>query len=363
MNYDNYLLYILGTVDGYPTKTKKHLQNLFVANNIVQRTSQLSLQTINEECMDISELALTDSVKGALENYTKAVTLFEKWEFEKDYKYSVLFSCDDFDMHIKSLVSSVSAILENENEITSEVFDNPVLFQNDKQLILKFNMVFSAIDPLNQNELLVKYPFLVVFYKDLRIVEFRFDAIKRVFLSEKNEQNVYSNLISEIRKLLREKFDISLCAYDLDYITNLSNSKIEEAIVTAEYKKLPNGGNAQLEVGNNEKFILPIIGDMKVIIEKYKSDLAKVPALADALNQFIFENDELSDYTWIEVMWPNEVKTRSIRVKFIFNYKGEQYTLIQHYYNNILIGMERMNYVTERINQYKTTIQDSNEDG
>lgn len=80
--------------------------------------------------------------------------------------------------------------------------------------------------------------------------------------------------------------------------------------------------------------------------------------LADALNQFIFENDELSDYTWIEVMWPDEVKTRSIRVKFIFNYKDCHYTLIQHYYNNILIGRERMDCVTEHIVKYRSIIQD-----
>lgn len=363
MNYDNYLLYILGAVDGYPIKTKKHLQKLFINNNVAQRNSQISFETIGEECLDITEVALTDYVKGTLENNVKAVNIFEKWEFEKDYKYSVLFLCDDFSKKYDELAAIIdNQHLSNESEITTETFDNPVVYQINNQLILKFNMVFSAFDPLNQNELLVKYPFLVVFFKELSIVELRFDAIKRVFLSEKNEQNVYSDLISEIRKLLRTKYNIHLTPFDLDYMTNLANSNITEAIVTAEYKKLPNGGNAQLEVGNNEKFILPIIGDLKVIIEKYKNDLAKVPSLADALNQFIFENDELSDYTWLEVMWPNEVKTRSIRVKFIFNYKGEQYTLMQHYYN-ALIGMGRMNYVAERISQYKKSFQDTNENG
>lgn len=98
---------------------------------------------------------------------------------------------------------------------------------------------------------------------------------------------------------------------------------------------------------------MPIIGDLKDIIKKHQLELDKVPSLYNSLKQFIFENDELSDYTWIEVMWPAEVKTRSIRVKFIFNYKGENYTLIQHYSNNALIGMERMNDVIKYISEYR----------
>lgn len=211
---------------------------------------------------------------------------------------------------------------------------------------------------MEQNELLIKYPFIVIFDSNTNIIEFRFDAIKRVFLSEKSEQSVYSNLIYDIRQILYKSFNIDLEPFDLDYITNLSNSSINEASVMAEYRKLPNGGNAQLEVGNNENYILPIIGELKEIIEKHKAELSKAPMLDNALKQFIFENDELSDYTWIEVMWLNEVKTRSIRVKFIFNYKGCHYTLIQHYYNNTLIGMERMDYVTEHIVKYKNIIQD-----
>lgn len=357
MTYDNYLLHVLGTVDSYPIKTKKHLLKLFVDNHLVQTTSQMSLETIGEESLDISEMALTDAVKTTLDSKEKAVSIFETWEFEKDYKYSVLFTCESLDDKINELYEKEKKQEKNDNESskTSEGFKEAIFYKSGKQLILKFNMVFSAFD-LNQNELLVKYPFLVVFDQSLKIIEFRFDSIKRVFLFDRNEQNVYSNLINDVRKLLRDNYQIDLTPFDMDYITNLSNSNINDASVMAEYKKLPNGGNAQLDVGNNEKYILPIIGDLKEIIQKYKNDLSKVPALDNALNQFIFEYDELSDYTWIEVMWPNEIKTRSIRVKFIFNYKGEQYTLIQHYYNNTLIGMERMNYVTEHIIQYKTII-------
>lgn len=55
------------------------------------------------------------------------------------------------------------------------------------------------------------------------------------------------------------------------------------------------------------------------------------------------------DYPWIELLWENEIKTRSNRVKFVFNYMNKSYCLIQYYYSNVLIGMERMNYDIEYI--------------
>ena len=355
MIYDNYLLYVLGTIDGYTIKVKKHLRKLFIEKNIIQKYPQMTIDGIGEDNLDVSEMALTESVKYAIENNKKAVKIFEKWEFEKDYKYSVLFNCNGFDEVIKSVESEakIQGQLEDESSLTSESFNEPIYYDNDDLLMIKFNMLLSVIDLTSQNELLMKYPFIVLFNKKYNIVEFRFDVIRRVFLSEKDEQCIYSVLVKNIRKILNDKFNITLSPLDLDFMTNLTNANAEDAIIMAEYKKLPNGGNAQLEVGKNEDYRLPIIGDLKEIIEKYKAELDKVPSLYNALNQFIFENDELSDYTWLEIMWPAEVKTRSIRVKFIFNYKGENYTLIQHYSNNALVGMERMNNVTEYINRYK----------
>ena len=82
-------------------------------------------------------------------------------------------------------------------------------------------------------------------------------------------------------------------------------------------------------------------------------ELEKVPVLKEAFNQFMFENEELSDYSWIEVMWEDEIKTRSIRVKFIFSYRGNEYCLLQHYFSPSLIGMERMNHVIRYIGEHR----------
>ena len=107
----------------------------------------------------------------------------------------------------------------------------------------------------------------------------------------------------------------------------------------------------------SQNYILPIIGELKEILNDHRNDLDKCPALKESLEQFMFENDELSECTWIEIMWENEIKVRSIRVKFIFNYKNRMYCLLQHYYSNVLVGMERMNHVVRYISKHKDDAQ------
>ena len=75
----------------------------------------------------------------------------------------------------------------------------------------------------------------------------------------------------------------------------------------------------------------------------------------------MFEIEEMSDYPWVELLWENEIKTRSNRVKFVFNYMNKSYCLIQYYYSNVLIGMERMNYVIEYIVNHRNDDTTQNE--
>ena len=63
MIYDNYLLYVLGTIDGYTIKVKKHLRKLFIEKNIIQKDPQMTIDGIGEDKLDVSEMALTESVK------------------------------------------------------------------------------------------------------------------------------------------------------------------------------------------------------------------------------------------------------------------------------------------------------------
>lgn len=349
MQLENYLLYLEKTAESNPDKVKKHLVKKFLETGIATKNEDYSGQlTLDGIGIDISGKNLTDQLLSCMRQSQKTHFLYEEWEFIKDYKYSVLYTCDTFDNLLK-MVSEISPLYNTcENEYIFDTFITPVAYHTDDFSFLKFNLAFAAIHPLSQEEFLLKYPFLVVFHKHDGIIEFRFDVIKRLYISGKRETTIYADLISAMKKYLETSYNCSLKSLNLDFMVNVSKDDPDVKLI-AQYMKLPSGGNAQLEVGNNQEYVLPFIGELKSLLADNQADLEKVPSIREALEQFMYEMEEMSDYPWIELLWENEIKTRSLQVKFVFNYMSNDYCLIQHYYSNFLIGMERMNHVVKYI--------------
>ena len=289
-------------------------------------------------------------------------------EFQDDgVRFNIISVCMDVgntnEINEDSLKKAKEIIpLENtyENDYLYTSFVKPVAYSMDGYYFLKFNLAYAAIHPLTQEEFLTKYPFLVVFHEKGELIEFRFDVLKRVFLSDKKEPTIYSNLIAEMSDYFKEHFECDLIPLNLDFMVNVCK-RDENVKLIAQSMKLPNGGNAQLDVGNNQEYILPFIGELRSLLNDNQAELEKVPDFREALEQFMFEMEEMSDYPWIELLWENEIKTRSNRVKFVFNYMNKSYCLIQYYYSNVLIGMERMNYVIEYIVNHRNDDTTQNE--
>ncbi len=351
MQLNNYLEYLNKTVMAYPEKVKNFLVKELIKKGIATKERDISGQLYIEgmEVIDISEKTASERLNICIKQSKKACNFLETWEFIKDYKYSVIFTCDNFSdvLNKAEKIKPLSDSYENEYlEKTS--FIEPVAYGMDDYYFLKFNLAYAAFHPLTQEEFLTKYPFLVVFHKKHELVEFRFDVLKKVFLSDTKGQNIYSTLISDALSYLKNNFDCNLKPLDLDFMISVCKND-ENVKLIAQYMKLPSGGNAQLEVGNNQEYILPFIGELRALLNDYQEDLNEVPEFREAMEQFLFEMEEMSDYPWVELLWESEIKTRSNHIKLVSNYMNESYYLIQYYYSNVLIGMERMNDVIEYI--------------
>lgn len=55
----------------------------------------------------------------------------------------------------------------------------------------------------------------------------------------------------------KEHFECDLIPLNLDFMVNVCK-RDENVKLIAQSMKLPNGGNAQLDVGNNQEYILPL---------------------------------------------------------------------------------------------------------
>lgn len=188
---------------------------------------------------------------------------------------------------------------------------------------------------------------MVAFHKKAKIVAIRFDSLRRLYIERTDA--FYANLVDDTVTYIENHFHHRLNPLDLDFLLTYVQGTTSDVRLIAQSMKMSNGTKAELQVGMNEDYVLPFIGELKDMLIEYQEDFNKVPNLRDAFEQFICEKEETSDYPWIELLWEDEIKTRSIHVKITFNYHQKGYSLLQHYFNPVLIGMERMNRVVDFI--------------
>lgn len=353
MEISDYKKYTISTIENYPLKSRTYLRSLFISGGIAQEESQMTHDQLT--AIDISGYDLNQQLKICIEGKDESLGIFEKWEFTKDYKYSVLFRTREF-AELLTCVTENSTAFEGQymrlyDRITSPCF----LDVNERTALLKFNRKFEAVHPRTGEEQLMRYPIVVAFHKQEQIVEIRFDALKR-FLME-NPDSFYAELVENVCDFICEMFHHELQPLDLDNLKSYVQGEDVGVRLIAQSMKMSNGSYAQLEVGKNEEYVLPFIGELKNILLEYSSEFEKTPHLKDAFEQFIYEKETMSDYPWIELLWKNEIKTRAIHVKLTFNYYQKGYCLLQHYFNTTLIGMERMDHVVRFINEAMGTPQ------
>ena len=361
MQKEAYLSFLIGSAIENSSKTKSYILKSLVNEGIISIDSPDQMH-INAETVDISSIRENDRFDYCMKHIPKAQLYYEKWEFIKDYKYSVLFDCDDFQklMDYSKSFTNCGNINEYENEYIYgwqwQPYKSGILiptsYSNENITFLKFNFKFEAMHPQTGDELLIKYPFLIVLHENFNTVEFRFDSIKRVFITSPHESTIYSDLIKSIKNYIERTLDIELSPIDLNFMISESkdNPKIK---LIAQYMKLPKGGAAELDVGNNQEYILPFIDEIRSILNEHQTELSEVPKLKDALEGLMHEYEEMADYPWVELSWTNEIKTRSVNVKFIFNYMSNDYCLLQHYCNNVIQGMGRLNNVVKYIIEHR----------
>ena len=161
MQLNNYLEYLEKTVMAYSDKVKRHLVKQFIQHGIATKQTDTSGQLYIEglETVDISEKTLSEQLVTCIHQSKRAGYALEKWEFLKDYKYSVIFTCDDFSSTLKKAQEIIPLENTYENDYLYTSFVKPVAYSMDGYYFLKFNLAYAAIHPLTQEEFLTNIPF------------------------------------------------------------------------------------------------------------------------------------------------------------------------------------------------------------
>ena len=95
-------------------------------------------------------------------------------------------------------------------------------------------------------------------------------------------------------------------------------------------------------------YSLPYISELKSIINNYEEELDKCPNIKRELNRLVSVREKTSEYPIIEVDFVGKPVNH---VKFTFDYYNTGYCMLNFYSHKDLIGMERMDDVTEFIKE------------
>lgn len=341
MNYEEHKEYILGTVNQMSKYIQKEILKTLVEKEVIINHNK---QINNNNCLDVRMFQDEEKLKKSIELSDKAMKAMEKWEFTKSYRYSAIFTYDEIkEENIQNLLNQNKAFnftdSTNEFDKIMYVADNPTIYREDKLIIFKFNMLNRAIHPQSGELLKIKYPVLAVFFVEHNVLEIRFDTISDLFRTDKY---FYKKIINGVKSWIGSRLNTTVSNINFrPIIKNIVSNKKEEVTVDSQYMALQRGGKAILEVGGNQEYVLPILGELKILMKKYKEEFDKAKEVKKILEDFILVTEETSDLPWISLCWKEE----DITVKFTHDYMKEQYSIL--YYYGSLENMERMNYVTK----------------
>src|SRR5699024_8925090 len=292
----------------------------------------------------------------------EVISVIQKQEYFSPYSYSALFEVtgDWEDSLQKAIEDGIIQQTTDEEGIHHDIINKNISHSKPthKRIgnldVLKFSLHLVGYLPQEKdNRRDIVYPILCVFNKNTNMLEIRFEKVKG-YISNLVD-GFYIKKINQIKEKIESLLDIELLAINLSPIIKfikekLNESEENEVAVSAQAHEFHTGSKAILDSGNNDNMILTHIGNLKEIIknhDKLFNANTEGKQIRELLEEIILEAEYLSDHPWITLAWKNDVKSKVVKVKFLFNYQGQDFSVLQYYGNNA--DMEKMTYVTQFI--------------
>lgn len=337
----NILDYTLKSVNEFTTQSAHWLVDLLIKDGIATKKEKEK-----EQKLYIGDMTDKKGLYFCLSRMNNSIKSIEKWEFQKNYRYSMLFEISNFNESVlQKLAERQEAFWYEDIEEYEELYpivQKPSMVKEGEKYIIKFNLKLDAISVFGE-ELKKRYSIIGIFYMTEKIFEIRFDGLATQFSKDK------FRIAQSVLNWTREYVKVDLVPLGLENIVDYikRNGKENEVVLAGQDMLMASGSKATIDIGNDDSEILPFIGELKAIMEEYSEELTKAAELKTALDDFIYEKENLSEFPWVKFKFSEKV----IEVKFTFNYGEENGCLLQHLYSPLRSnqGRERMDYVTKYI--------------
>ncbi|EJN0118353.1 TPA: hypothetical protein OZE58_001752 [Staphylococcus aureus] len=286
-------------------------------------------------------------IAKGLEEYKEEVEkIIYEYEYSKPYKYCSIFRIIDgnIDDGIDNLKGKVS---EQENiNLLDDGLCTPKLYDLEQLVILKFNYLCKGATIVNGEVEKMEgiLPLLIVIHKNKNIIEFRVSKIN--YFLKGNDSRFYEKRIDEMIDWVNDETIFNIEEIDVKKINEIAkkNKNSEEILkdqenneikVYGQKMELKAGSNAVLDAGISEDIVLPILGDLKILINENEDKFPPTHPFYNILMTFIEDTEEESTYPWVQLIWLNKVKAKQLIVKFRFDVLTERgYSIIEFHKNN-----------------------------
>lgn len=308
-------------------------------------TRKNSKKIIGIDCSNLDKE--NDKILKILNNIDKdgIQNAIERWEYDRNYKYSAIWKYDNLSIDkLHELISEEKAVeFELNFDYLSSVYHVPTVLKLNNEYVFKFSKIIKD----NSDTLEVKYPALVIFYTDINIIEIRVSSLNSNF---KTNNDIYAKEIDQISSWIKSYLKVNLSEINFEKIINNIIEKDNQTEIYSRWINSHLGGYARLKVPEDNRYILPLIGELESLMESHIKLFNSNLEIKGLLDDFIEKIKEDKEYPRSAICWKNDDNTADYIIEFIHNYKGRNYTVLSHYYNNN--DLEMMNDVTRNIIHY-----------
>ncbi|MBS6644527.1 MAG: hypothetical protein KH366_13190 [Clostridiaceae bacterium] len=353
-NLDYVLGYTLESLNEYTVYSAHKLVEILISDGIATKKNKEK-----EEKVYIGEMNDRIGLTFCVGKENKAIKSIEKWEFDKNYRYSMLYQLNQIcnrNLFLEALEQNkIICYDELESyENLNTVAQMPSLLEKENGFFLKFNFKLDAVDSVGENYK-KRYSIIAVFYKGNNLIELRFDSLEAIFTKERFKYAY--QVIEWIRFYLNMEIRPMNLTPIIDYIKK--NGKNDGVVLAGQDMLMASGAKATVDVGNDDSMVLPFIGEVKLLMKKYEEEFKKVPEIKEAFEEFIYEKENLSEFPWVKFKF----SCRSFEVKFTFDVGKDACCLLQHYHSPLKVnqGRGRMDYVTDYIIKIRNLIDSPSE--
>ena len=339
--------------------TKERLIKYLDSNNVIALSEAESKSIPNSVlCVGDTYSEKVDSIIDKIESNRNLAYFLEKFDSELPNKYFSIFKIRDFfknkDLILNSIFNSPHSMDINDIKDFSTTINkyNPpfiILDNLENELILKLNYIVEDREQRNP----LKFPILLILYKDLGILEIRFCNLLNDY---KKDDYIYKNFLDTVKERVFNCFKIFLDNIDFRKIVdNIKRSEREKTSSYSEHLEGEYNSSAKLRAFDDgeDKHLIPILGQLKKLMYT-DPRLYNYPDALDSLNEFIDGIDSKNDIIQSSIAWLDSGNNIEFVISFTHEYKGADYTVMKtiKFKHNKYKNMEERKNVTRNIIRY-----------